>query len=509
MKEIFDLKDFISLIDGKEKITLSSKDKERVRKSRSALRAILKANPDRLYYGINTGVGALLNIRIPQKKLEAFQKNLIRSHCCGVGNPLQKEVVKGMMLHMILSHKKGCSGIRLKTLELLIEMFNRDLIPVVPEIGSVGASGDLVPQAYIALSLIGEGNVWYGVLRDEPVQSSIVFFREGLDHLRLKTGEAIALINGTGLMTSFLAQTVFKAKSLISIANIVSAMAVAALGGSPQPFDERIHDLRPHLGQKIVAREIRKLLYGSRECQKALQDAYSLRCIPQVHGPIYETILRAEETVVREINSFTGNPIISENEIVHGGGNFHGQILAQLADELSTSLTNLSAISERRIERMLNPKLSGLPPFLAKGDETNSGLMVVQYTAAALVAENKTLAAPASIHSIPVSANQEDFVSMGAFAARKCWQICKNAEYVVAIELLCAAQALNSLKNIPPRIKKIQEIFRTYVPAVKEDRVLAGDIETIFKDIFCHRPCSYLKENEFLKKVCEIIGEDI
>lgn len=507
MNKNFNLKDFVFLAIGKKRLSLTNLEKQKIIKSGKVLKRILKENPQKLYYGINTGVGALLNEDIPEEKWEEFQANLIRSHCCGVGNSLPREVVRAMMLHMILNLKKGHSGIRLETLRLLIEMFNRDLIPVVPEIGSVGASGDLVPQAHIALALIGEGEILH---KSGKRSAAAVLKAGGLKPAKLEVGEAIALLNGTSLMTSILALTVFQAKNLISIANIASALAIAALSGNPQSFEKLVHELRPHNGQKAVAEAIKKIFNGHNGNNwKFLQDAYSLRCIPQVHGPIYETILRTEEIVAKEINSFTGNPIILENEIMHGGGNFHGQILAQLADELSISLANLSAISERRIERLLNPKLSGLPPFLAKGDETNSGLMVVQYTAAALVAENKTLAAPASIHSIPVSANQEDFVSMGAFAARKCWQICKNAEYVIAIELLCAVEALDFCNDMPPKIKKIQEIFRTYVPAIKKDRVLADDIEVVFQDIFCHRPYNYLRENEFLKKVRKAIKIEI
>lgn len=485
MKKRFDLEDFIFSILN-EKISLSVKEKKGVRESRKTLEKILEENPRRLYYGINTGVGALLNKVIPKEKLEEFQKNLIRSHSCGIGDPLDKNIVRGMMLHMILNLKKGYSGIRLETLELLIEMFNRDLIPVVPEVGSVGASGDLVPQAHIALALIGEGEILYGPDRNRRTQAIHVFLVEGLKPAKLKAGEAIALLNGTSLMTSYLAWTVFRAEWLIQVANIAAAMAIVSLGGSIKSFDERIQELRPHFGQKKVAQHILYLLEGAREREPhtLLQDAYSLRCVPQVHGPIQETILRARDIIEKEINSFCGNPVVFEKEVCQGSGNFHGQILAQLSDELSISLTNLSAISERRIERLLNPKLSGLPPFLIKGDETNSGLMVAQYTAAALVAENKVLASPASIHSISVSAGQEDFVSMGAFAARKVWQICKNTEYVVAIEILCALQALEFCSKVPKNIEGIQKIFRTFIPVLEKDRILAKDIEEVFSLIF-------------------------
>lgn len=507
MNKNLNLKDFISLATGKKRLGLTNAEKEGINKSRKVLEVALKENPQKLYYGINTGVGALLNEDIPKEKWEEFQANLIRSHSCGVGEYFAKEVVRGMMLHMILSLKKGYSGIRLETLEFLIKMFNHDLIPCVPEIGSVGASGDLIPQAHISLALIGEGEFLY---KSGKKSAAAVFKAEGLRPVKLEVGEAIALLNGTSLMTSILALTVFRARNLISIANIASALTIAALGGNPQSFEEIVHELRPHIGQKAVAKIIKKIFDGDNGSNwKFLQDAYSLRCVPQVHGPIYETILRAGEILEKEINSFTGNPIIFKNKIVHGGGNFHGQILAQLADELSISLTNLSAISERRIERLLNSKLSGLPPFLAMGDETNSGFMVAQYTAASLVAENKVLANPASVHSIPVSANQEDFVSMGAFAARKCRQICKNTEYAAAVEILCAAQALEFCRDVPENIKKIHKVVRTYISVLKKDRILANDIEIIFSQIFCKWQNGFWGDNEFLKKVRQALGFNI
>lgn len=510
MEDYINLIKFISLGGGQEKIELFKEEKWGIEKSRKILDKLLRKNPKKLYYGINTGVGALFNRPIPQKDWSKFQENLIISHACGVGNPLEKEIVRGMMLHMILNLKKGYSAIRLETLELLIKMFNRNLIPYVPEKGSVGASGDLVPQAHIALALIGKGNIWYGLKRDKEVSTATVFGAEKLKPVRLQAGEAIALLNGTSLMTSCLAWAVFYAKNLIETADIAAALTMAALDFNFQSFDERLQKLKLHFGQQISAAHISNVLSRSNAIFKGennlLQDAYSLRCAPQVHGTLIESILRAWKTVEVEINSFTGNPVIIDNEILQGSGNFHGQPLAQVADELSIALTNLSAISERRVERLLNPQLSGLPAFLAEKEGINSGLMVAQYTAAALVAENKVLAAPASIHSIPVSANQEDFVSMGAFATQKLLEICKNTAYVLAIELLCAVQALDLRGNLPEsNVKKIHKIIRIYVPRLKRDRILAKDIETIFN--LLHSYGSELQEgNEFLSKVQEATG---
>lgn len=402
MKDRISYSEFVALCRGEKKIKLTEAEKEKIRESRKVFEEILEANPETAYYGVNTGVGALLDKRIPKDRMGEFQENLIMSHACGIGKAVEKEIVKGMMLHMILNLRSGNSSIRLETLELLIKMFNANIIPIVPEKGSLGASGDLVPQAHIALALIRDGGA------------------------KLEAGEAIALLNGTSFMTSFLAFSVFHADNLIRVAEMAAAFTSKALDGS-----------RP------------------------LQSAYSLRCIPQVHGTVRDVLRNTKEALEKKINDFSGNPVIlaKEKKIFQGSGNFHGQSLSQAADNLSIALATLANISERRIERLLNPNLSGLTPFLAKNSGLNTGLMIAQYTAASLVSENKTLAHPASVDSISVSAGQEDFVSMGAWATRKCWEICRNAEYVIAIELLCASQAFHP----------------------KEDRVISEEIERIYR----------------------------
>jgi histidine ammonia-lyase len=476
MKDKLDYSEFVNLCRAQRTIELAGRDKERIRQSRRAFEAILKSNPGKSYYGINTGVGALLNTRIPKGRMEEFQENLIMSHACGIGPPLEREIVRGIMLHMILNLKKGYSCIRLPTLELLVEMFNRNIIPVVPAKGSLGASGDLIPQAHIALALIGK----------DPQR---VLPAAGLEPAKLQIGEAIALLNGTSFMTSCLAFLVFQSDNLIRTADIAAAMTLEALGCSTKSFEPEIQELRPHAGQIATARYLNLLLpktKGGKKPACSLQDAYSLRCIPQVHGAFRDILSRARAVVDTEINSFGGNPWISTKgekpEICEGSGNFHGQILAQAADSLSMALCSISGISERRIDRLVSRCANGLPLFLARNQGLNTGLMITQYTAAALVSENKTLAHPASVDSIPVSAGQEDFVSMGGWAVTKAREICRNTEYVIAIEILCAAQALDFREPLPEEstLAKIHEIARSRVAHFERSRVLAEDIEELY-----------------------------
>jgi histidine ammonia-lyase len=475
-KDKLDYSEFVNLCRGQRTIELEERDKERIRQSRKAFEGILKSNPDKSYYAINTGVGALLNRRIPKGRMEEFQENLIMSHTCGIGPPLEREIVKGIMLHMILNLKKGYSGIRLSTLELLVEMFNRNIIPLVPAKGSLGASGDLVPHAHIALALIGR----------DPQQ---ILPAAGLEPAKLQIGEAIALLNGTSFMTSCLAFLVFQSDNLIRTADIAAAMTIEALGCSTKSFGPEVQELRPHPGQITTAYYLNRLLLETKEGKKpacSLQDAYSLRCVPQVHGAFRDVLSRARSVVDTEINSFGGNPWIStkgeKTEICQGSGNFHGQILAHAADSLSIALCGISGISERRIDRLVSRGANGLPLFLARNQGLNTGLMITQYTAAALVSESKTLAHPASVDSIPVSAGQEDFVSMGGWAVSKAQEICRNTEYVIAIEILCAAQALDFCEPLPEksRMAKIHEVVRSRVAHFEKSRVLAEDIEELY-----------------------------
>ena len=475
-KDKLDYSEFVNLCRGQRTIELGGRDKERIRQSRKAFEGILKSNPRKSYYAINTGVGALLNRRIPKGRMEEFQENLIMGHTCGIGPPLEREIVRGIMLHMILNLKKGYSGIRLPTLELLVEMFNRNIIPVVPAKGSLGASGDLVPQAHIALALIGR----------DPQR---VLPAAGLEPAKLQIGEAIALLNGTSFMTSCLAFLVFQSDNLIRTADIAAAMTIEALGCSSRSFEPQLQELRPHSGQIATAYHLNRLLLkkkGGKKPAYSLQDAYSLRCIPQVHGAFRDVLSQAKAVVDTEIDSFGGNPWLStkgeKTEICEGSGNFHGQILAHAADSLSIALCSVSGISERRIDRLLSRGANGLPLFLARNQALNTGLMITQYTAAALASESKTLANPASVDSIPVSAGQEDFVSMGAWAVSKAREICRNTEYVIAIELLCAAQALDFREPLLEKsgLARIHELVRSRVAHFEKSRVLAEDIEELY-----------------------------
>jgi len=487
MKQRLAYSEFVDLCRGERAIRLGEREKERIKESRETLEDILKANPRKSYYAINTGVGAFLNRRIPEGRMEEFQENLIVSHACGVGGPLEVEIVKGMMLHMILNLKKGFSGVRLQTLELLVEMFNRNIIPIVPAKGSLGASGDLVPQAHIALALIGR----------DPQR---VLRSAGLEPVKLQMGEAIALLNGTSLMTSFLAFLVFQSDGLIRAADLAAAMTIEALSCSPESFGHELQSLRPHSGQIATADDLNRILLkrrGGKPSAHSLQDAYSIRCVPQVHGAFREALAKARGVVDIEINSFGGNPWISTRgehpEIRQASGNFHGQILAQTADSLSIALCGIAGISERRIDRLLNFGRDGLPLFLARDEGLDTGLMITHYTAAALVSENKTLAHPASVDSIPVSGGQEDFVSMGAWAVRKAWEICRNVEYVIAIEMLCAARALDFRQPLPAKSKlaKTHGIVRDHVSSFEKGGVLAEDIRKL---------CELIRNGQLLKE---------
>jgi histidine ammonia-lyase len=469
IQDKLDYSEFVDLCRGQRAIELEETDKERIRRSRKAFESILKSNPRQSYYAINTGVGALLNRRIPKGRMEEFQENLIMSHACGIGPPLEREIVKGIMLHMILNLKKGYS-------ELLVDMFNGNIIPVVPVKGSLGASGDLVPHAHIALALIGR----------DPQQ---VLSAAGLVPAQLQVGEAIALLNGTSFMTSCLAFLVCQSDNLIRTADIAAAMTSQALGSGTKSFALEIQELRPHLGQITTAHNLNRLLLKMKVGQPpthSLQDAYSLRCIPQVHGAFRDVLSHARTVVDTEINSFGGNPWVSTKgakaEICEGSGNFHGQILAHAADSLSIALCSIAGISERRIDKLVSGGANGLPLFLARNQGLNTGLMITQYAAAALVSESKTLAHPASVDSIPVSAGQEDFVSMGAWAVSKAREICRNTEYVIAIEILCAAQALDFCEPLPEesRMAKIHEVVRKRVAHFEKSRVLAEDIEELY-----------------------------
>jgi histidine ammonia-lyase len=488
--ETLTIEDVVKVAREKAKVTIPVSVKKKVEKSRRTLEELVEENG--VIYGVNTGFGALSDVRIEPHETKQMQVNLIRSHSTGIGKPLETEVVRALMLLRANTLAKGYSGIRFETLETLVEMLNRGVHPVIPGKGSVGASGDLAPLSHMILVLIGEGMAEY---RGMVLSGKEAMARAKIKPVELEYKEGIALNNGTQLMTAIAALAIFDAETLLKTAEVAAALTLEALLGVSDAFDAKIHVLRPHKGQAVVARNIKKTFAGSRLVQtgtEAMQntqrphDPYSLRCTPQVLGAAREAIAYARSVVQVEINSATDNPLVfPEERVCLSGGNFHGQPISLTMDLLGMALAIVGNISERRIFRMLDDKLNnGLPIFLISPEAkkgVNSGLMTVQYTAAALASENKILAHPACVDSIPTSANVEDFVSMGVTAAGKALQILENTEYIIAIELLCASQAIEfrGKEKLGKGTRRAYETIRQTVPIVREDRVLSGDIEKL------------------------------
>jgi histidine ammonia-lyase len=434
-------------------------------------------------YAVNTGVGLLANVRIPRDELDQLQRNVIRSHCVGVGEPLSREAVRAMILIRANVLAKGCSGIRPLVAERLCELLNRGVTPVVPSQGSVGASGDLAPLAHMALVLIGEGEAEFdGVI----LPGGEALRRAGMVPIDLHPKEGISLINGTQAMLAVGCLELDAAQTLADTADVVSALTLDALRGTPRAFDLRIHQARPHPGQLASAERLRNLLEGSEirqshiGCQR-VQDAYSLRCIPQVHGPVRDALAEARRVFEIELNSATDNPLVFGDEIL-SGGNFHGESLAFQLDFLAIALSALAGISERRVDRLVNPALNEeLPPFLAGHAGLESGLMMAQVTAASLVAENSVLAHPASTASITTSGNKEDFVSMGMTSAVKLQRIVRNTRNVLAIETLAAARALDLLAPLKTSatLEEARTRIREVSPPITGDRPFYRDIAAL------------------------------
>jgi histidine ammonia-lyase len=441
-------------------------------------------------YAVNTGVGLLANVRIPRGELDQLQRNVIRSHCVGVGEPLSREVVRAMMLIRANVLAKGFSGIRPLVAERLCDLLNRGVTPVVPSQGSVGASGDLAPLAHMALVLIGEGEAEFAEgeadLPGAILPGAEALRRAGIEPIDLHPKEGISLINGTQAMLAIGCLELDAAQTLADTADVVSALTLDALRGTPRAFDPRIHQARPHPGQLASAERLRNLLEGSEirqshiGCQR-VQDAYSLRCIPQVHGPVRDALAEARRVFEIELNSATDNPLVFGEEIL-SGGNFHGESLAFQLDFLAIALSALAGISERRVDRLVNPALNEeLPPFLAGHAGLESGLMMAQVTAASLVAENSVLAHPASTGSITTSGNKEDFVSMGMTSAVKLQRIVRNTRNVLAIETLAAARALDllaPLKTSAP-LEEARTRIRAVSPPITGDRPFYRDIAAL------------------------------
>ncbi len=438
-------------------------------------------------YGITTGFGRFAEITIPTSEIERLQVNLVRSHATGVGPLFAPEQVRAVMLLQANKLCRGASGVRRLVVEMLAGMLNHDVVPLVPQQGSVGASGDLAPMAHIALATIGRGRAWF---RGREMSGAKALKRAGLRPLQLKAKEGLALTNGTEVMTAVGILTLLEGERLAKLADLAGAMSLEALRGTPTAFQPGIHRLRPHPGQARSAANLRKLLARSSirrshlGCGK-VQDAYCLRCMPQVHGASRDALAYIRRVLEIEANSITDNPLVLDGGRIVSGGNFHGQPVALAMDFLGLALAELADISERRIARILDPSLSGLPGFLTRKGGINSGLMIVQNTAASLVSENKVLAHPASVDSIPTSANQEDHVSMGTIAARKARQIAGNTAAVLACELLCAAQGLEFLRPLAPGrgvAAALAELRRT-VPPAASDREFYQDIDKIMKAI--------------------------
>ena len=435
-----------------------------------------------ILYGVTTGFGKLADVAISSADARRLQENLIRSHAAGVGPALPVPVVRAMMLLRANALARGYSGVRPELVEMLLAMLNRGVHPVVPSRGSLGASGDLAPLAHLALVLIGRGEA---EVAGERLPGAEALARAGLAPLELAPKEGLALINGTQAMTALGSLAVEEGLYLAAVADVAGALTLQALRGIPAAFDPRIHALRPHPGQQAAAAHLRRLLAGSRLVTRPgevrVQDAYALRCMPQVHGAVRDALTHAATVLVTEANAVTDNPLVFPDGDVLSGGNFHGEPVALVLDYAAAALAELGNIAERRIERLVNPQLSGLPAFLTRQGGLHSGLMLAQYTAAALVSENKTLAVPASVDSIPSSANQEDHVSMGMISALKLWRVVEHTRYILAIELLCAAQALEFVgpAGLSPATAAAYRAVREAVPPLAGDRELAPDIEAL------------------------------
>ena len=482
-----------------QKVEISESAGERVAKSREFVEAILKEN--RVVYGITTGVGDLVKTVISPKESEKLQENLLRSHAVGVGEPFPEDVVRGMILLRANALAKGYSGVRKKLISFLIELLNRRIYPFVPSQGSVGASGDLAPLAHLALVIIGEGEC---LEHGKRVPSLKILREKKIKPLRLVAKEGLALINGTQVMTSIGCLAAGEADLLMKNAQTAGALSLEALKGTARALDPKIHELRPYRGQIRCAKNMRRLVAGSaiiashRNCEK-VQDAYSLRCIPQVYGSILDTVEYVKSILSIEINSATDNPLVfaDEKEVI-SAGNFHGEPLAFAMDFLGIALSEIGSVSERTVDRLVNPYVSGLPPFLVKKSGLNSGLMIAQYTAAALVSENKVLAFPSSVDSIPTSAGQEDHVSMGTISARHAWRILQNVENILAIEMICSAQGIDFHALSPGKgTRAAYRTIREHIKPLEDDRVLYKDID---------KAKQLIVSGEIVRKVEQAIG---
>ncbi len=483
------------------KTGISNSSEARIKKARALVEGWVEQGTR--IYGVTTGFGALSDVTISFEDTRKLQRNILLSHAAGVGRHMADDVVRAMMALRINDFCRGNSGLCLETIQTLADVLNAGIIPVVPEKGSVGASGDLVPMAHLTLVLIGEGEAFVDGVRMPGAQALAA---KNLAPVELGAGEGLALINGTQFMIALGCLALYDALNLCKHADIAASMSLETLMGTRSAFDPRIHLARPHTGQMKAADNMMKITQDSeiisshKDCSR-VQDAYTLRCSPQVHGASWDAFGYVDRVIRVEMNSSTENPLIfPESGEFLSGGNFHGQPLALACDFLGIAIAELANISERRIERLVNPQLSGLPAFLVKDGGLNSGFMIAQYVAASLVSENKVIAHPASVDSIPTSANKEDHVSMGATAARKCRDIVENVEQVIAIELLCGAQAIDLFTNLKAGkgTMAAYETIRTKVDCMTADRLLATDIAAVR---------SLLQSGQIVRAVEEAVGK--
>lgn len=472
-----------------EKVEIGQDAIEKVQKSRQAVERIVQQ--EKTVYGINTGFGKFSDVKIAEHEVGTLQLNLIRSHACGFGEPFPEKVSRAMMVLRLNALLKGLSGIRLEVLERLVWMINEKVHPIIPQQGSLGASGDLAPLSHLVLAIIGEGEVW---VEGEIRPSDEVFNEYQLAPIKLQAKEGLALINGTQAMTAQGVVNYIEAEKLAYASEWIAAMTMESLYGIIDAFHPAVHEARGMQEQMDVAKRMREWLEGSQlithQGEKRVQDPYSLRCIPQIHGASWQVLNYVKEKLELEMNAATDNPLIFEDgEVVISGGNFHGQPIAFAMDFMKIGVAELANVSERRIERLVNPSLNeGLPAFLSAQPGLQSGAMILQYSAASLVSENKTLAHPASVDSIPSSANQEDHVSMGTTGARHARMIIANVRHVLAIEAFCAAQGVEyrDAKKMSPKLYQKWQELRAIAPSMTEDRIFSKDINKIAAYLLPH-----------------------
>ena len=478
---------YMKICSGNVTVNLCPEAMERVSQSRAVIEERLQDGKS--YYGINTGFGALAEVRIEDHKLKELQVNLIRSHACGVGSPLPPQIVRGVLCLRVQTMLRGNSGVRPQTIDLMKEFLNRDIVPIVPSQGSVGACGDLAPLAHIALTLIGEGEVFY---KGQICAASQALEQENLKPLEPEAKEGLCLINGTQVMTAVGLNCIAQAEEILRCADVATSLTIDAVKGTVTAFRKEIQRVRPHKHQEVVAGNIRSLLceddtilQSHKDCGK-VQDPYSLRCVPQVHGAVRNALAHAKETLETEANSSTDNPLVfTETKEVLSGGNFHGAPAAMVMDYLGFALTDLGSISERRIEKLVNPHMSGLPPFLTHESGLNSGHMITHCVAASLTNENKVLSTPASSDSIPTSAEKEDHVSMGMTSALKLAKIVENISHIISIEMIAASEGIEFHAPLKPgkRLEKAYLEVRKYSASMQVDRSLSKDIGVLAEAI--------------------------